>query len=116
MALKMTTHEVDGVTVVALDGNVVLGEETSSLREKMTSLLAEGKKKLVLDMKNVTFIDSAGLGALVGVHHSASTRGATLKLANLGAKFKELLQITRLLTVFDVSNTEADAVASFSKK
>jgi len=115
MALKISTHEVDGVTVVALDGNVVLGEETSSLREKMKTLLAEGKKKLVLDMKNVTFIDSAGLGALVGVHHSANTRGASLRLANLGGKFKELLQITKLLTVFDVSNSEADAIASFSK-
>jgi anti-sigma B factor antagonist len=115
MALKITTHEVDGVTVVALDGNVVLGEETSSLREKMKSLLDEGKKKLVLDMKNVTFIDSAGLGALVGVHHSAKTRGASLKLANLGSKFKELLQITKLLTVFEVANTEADAISSFSK-
>jgi anti-sigma B factor antagonist len=115
MALKITTHEVDGVTVVALDGNVVLGEETSALREKMKSLLDEGKKKLVLDMKNVTFIDSAGLGALVGVHHSAKTRGASLKLANLGSKFKELLQITKLLTVFEVANTEADAIASFSK-
>jgi len=115
MALKITTHEVDGVTVVALDGHVVLGEETSSLRDKVKALLAEGKKKIVLDMKNVTFIDSAGLGALVGVHHSANTRGASLRLCNLGAKFKELLQITRLLTVFDVYNTEADAVRSFSK-
>jgi anti-sigma B factor antagonist len=115
MALKITTHEVDGVTVVALDGHVVLGEETSSLREKMMALLAEGKKKIVLDMKNVTFIDSAGLGALVGVHHSAITRGASMRLSNLGAKFKELLQVTRLLTVFEVHNTEADAVRSFSK-
>lgn len=115
MALKMTSQEVDGVTVVALDGRIVLGEETNSLREKVKGLLGEGKKKLVLDMSKVTLIDSAGLGTLVGVHQSASTRGASLKLCNLGAKINELLQMTRLITVFDISGNEAEAVRSFSK-
>ena len=115
MALKMTSQEVDGVTVVALDGRIVLGEETNSLREKVKGLLGEGKKKLVLDMSKVTLIDSAGLGTLVGVHQSASTRGASLRLCNLGAKIKELLQMTRLITVFDISGNEAEAVRSFSK-
>ena len=115
MALKMTSQEVDGVTVLALDGRIVLGEETNSLREKVKGLLGEGKKKLVLDMSKVTLIDSAGLGTLVGVHQSASTRGASLRLCNLGAKIKELLQMTRLITVFDISGNEAEAVRSFSK-
>ena len=115
MALKMTSQEVDGVTVVALDGRIVLGEETNALREKVKGLLGEGKKKLVLDMSKVTLIDSAGLGTLVGVHQSASTRGASLRLCNLGAKIKELLQMTRLITVFDISGNEAEAVRSFSK-
>lgn len=115
MALKINSREVDGVTVVSLDGRIVLGEETNSLREKVKNLLAEGKQKLVLDMSNVTLIDSAGLGTLVGVHQSASTRGASLRLCNLGAKFRELLQMTRLLTVFEVSNNEAEAVRSLSK-
>ena len=115
MTLKINSREVDGVTVVSLDGRVVLGEETNSLREKVKGLLAEGKRKLVLDMSNVTLIDSAGLGTLVGVHQSAATRGATLRLCNLGAKFKELLQMTRLLTVFEVSTNEAEAVRSLSK-
>jgi anti-sigma B factor antagonist len=115
MALKLGSREVDGVTVLILDGRVVLGEETNALREKVKSLLAEGKQKLVLDMSNVTLIDSAGLGTLVGLHQSASTRGASLRLCNLGAKFKELLQMTRLLTVFDVSNNEAEAVRALSK-
>src|SRR6266446_1479169 len=83
VALKMSQREVDGVIVVALDGRIVLGEESNALREKVKALLAEGKKKIVLNMNNITFIDSAGLGTLV--------------------------------TVFDVSNTEAEAVASFSK-
>jgi len=68
VTLKLSSREVDGVTVLALDGRIVLGEETNSLREKVKGLLAEGKRKLVLDMSNVTLIDSAGLGTLVGVH------------------------------------------------
>ncbi|HET7258905.1 MAG TPA: STAS domain-containing protein [Candidatus Acidoferrum sp.] len=115
MALKMTNREVDGVSVVALDGRIVLGEESNALREKVKSLIAEGKKKVVLNMANITFIDSAGLGTLVASHHSAKSQGAALKLAHLGSKFQEVLQITKLLTVFDVYSTEAEAVASFAK-
>jgi anti-sigma B factor antagonist len=109
----MTSREVDGVSVLALDGRIVLGEESNALREKVKSLIAEGKKKTVLNMNNVTFIDSAGLGTLVALHHSARSNGAQLKLCHLGTKFREVLQITKLLTVFDVYDTEAAAVASF---
>jgi anti-sigma B factor antagonist len=115
VALKISQREVDGVTVVALDGRIVLGEESTALREKIKSLLAEGKKKIVLNMDNITFIDSAGLGTLVASHHTAKKEGASLRLCHLGSKFQEVLQITKLLTVFDVSNTEAEAVASFSQ-
>lgn len=115
MALKITSREVEGVTVVVLDGRIVLGEETNALREKVKALLAGGSKKIVLNMDKATQIDSAGLGTLVGLHSSAKTQGASLRLCNLGTNFKEVLQITKLLTVFDVSNTEADAVRSFSK-
>ncbi|HEY4978939.1 MAG TPA: STAS domain-containing protein [Candidatus Acidoferrum sp.] len=115
MALKMTSREVDGVTVVAMDGRIVLGEESNALREKAKALVAEGKKKVVLNMDNVTFIDSAGLGTLVAAHHSAKNQGASLRLCHLGSKFQEVLQITKLMTIFDVYNTEAEAVASFSK-
>jgi len=115
VALKMTTREVDGVTVVAMDGRIVLGEESNALREKMKALVAEGKKKVVLNMDNITFIDSAGLGTLVSAHHSAKAQGASLRLCHLGSKFTEVLQITKLMTIFDVYNTEAEAVSSFSK-
>jgi anti-sigma B factor antagonist len=115
VALKITTREVDGVTVAALDGRIVLGEESNALREKIKTLVAEGKKKIVLNMDNITFIDSAGLGTLVASHHSAKAQGAGLKLCHLGTKFQEVLQITKLMTIFDVYNTEAEAVASFSK-
>jgi anti-sigma B factor antagonist len=115
VALKMTYREVDGVAVVALDGRIVLGEESNALREKVKSLIAEGKKKIVLNMDNITFIDSAGLGTLVAAHHSAKSQGASLRLCHLGSKFQEVLQITKLLTVFEVYDTEAAAVSSFSK-
>jgi len=115
VALKMTEREVDGVSVVALDGRIVLGEESNALREKVKSMIAAGKKKIILNMDNITFIDSAGLGTLVAAHHSVKSQGASMRLCHLGSKFQEVLQITKLLTVFDVYNTEAEAVASFSK-
>ncbi len=115
MALKFTNREVDGVSVVALDGRIVLGEESNAMREKVKTLVAEGKKKIVLNMDNITFIDSAGLGTLVAAHHSAKGQGASLRLCHLGTKFQEVLQITKLMTIFEVFNTEAEAVASFSK-
>jgi anti-sigma B factor antagonist len=111
----MTDREVDGVSVVALDGRIVLGEESNALREKVKSMIAAGKKKIILNMDNITFIDSAGLGTLVAAHHSVKSQGASMRLCHLGSKFQEVLQITKLLTVFDVYNTEAEAVASFSK-
>jgi len=115
VALKMTQREVDGVTVVALDGRIVLGDENNAFREKVKSLLGEGKKKIVRNMDNMTFIDSAGLGTLVTSHHTAKKDGAPLRLCHLGCKLRELLQITKLLTAFQVFDTEADAVASFPK-
>lgn len=115
MALKITNRDVEGVTLLTLDGRIVLGEETVALREKVKGLLGEGKKKLVLDLRNVTQIDSSGLGALVAAHSSAKSAGATLRLCNLGSRTNELLQVTKLLTVFEVFNSETDAVRGFSK-
>jgi anti-sigma B factor antagonist len=115
MALKLTNREIDGVTVVELDGRIVLGEETSKLRESVKNLLSQGHKNVVLDMKNVTMVDSSGLGALVAAYSSAKSGGASLRLCNLGAHFNQLLQITKLLTVFEVSKSQEDAVRSFSQ-
>ncbi len=115
MALRMTDREVSGVTVVDLDGRIVLGEESNSFRERVKGLLAGNHKKIVLNMSNVTYIDSAGLGTLVATFHSARSQGGTLKLCNLGAKFREVLQVTKLMTVFDVYDNEAAAVQSFGK-
>jgi anti-sigma B factor antagonist len=91
---------------------IVLGEETSALREKVKGLLAEGKKKLVLNMDGVKLADSSGLGALVAAYSSAKSAGASMRLCNLGSHFNQLLQMTKLLTVFEVSNTEAEAARS----
>ncbi len=113
MALKMTEREVNGITVVSMDGRIVLGEESGALRERIKGLLNDKKTKIVLDMGNVTYIDSAGLGTLVATYHSARQQGAAMKLVNLGQKFKEVLQVTKLLTVFEVHDTEAAAVSSF---
>lgn len=115
MALKINVRQVDGVSVVSLDGRIGVGEEANLLRDKVKTLLADGAKKVVLDMNHVTLMDSAGLGTLVGLHHSAHSCGASLRLCNLSGMLRELLQITRLLTVFEVSPTEADAVQALSK-
>ena len=115
MALKMTNREVDGVSVVALDGRIVLGDEGNALRVKLKSLIAEGKKKIVLNMDDLKYIDSAGLGILVAAHCSAKSQGASLVLCHLGSKVQKVLQITKLVTVFEIRDTEAAAVASFSK-
>jgi anti-sigma B factor antagonist len=114
MSLKITDREVNGVGVLMLEGRIVLGEESVMLREKVKGMLATGKNKIVLDLKNVTMIDSSGLGALVSAHSSAQSRGAVLWLCNLGSRTNELLQITRLVTVFEVFDSEADAVLSLS--
>jgi anti-sigma B factor antagonist len=115
VALKITDRVVDGVTVEALEGRIVLGEESNALREKVKSLLAAGQKKVVLNMADVTYIDSSGLGTMVALHTSARSQGASMKISNLGSKFQEILQVTKLVTVFDAYPTEAEAIGSFSK-
>src|SRR5258708_1441154 len=114
MALKMTDREVDGVSVVTLDGRIVLGDESNALRVKLKSLIAEGKKQIVVNMDNIKYIDSAGLGILVAGHCRAKARGASLRLCHLGSKFQGVLQITKVVAVFEVRDTEAAAVASLS--
>ena len=116
MALRITNGEVDGIAVVWLDGRIVLGEETGALRDKVKNLMAHGKKNLILNMNNVTLIDSAGLGALVAAYSSAKSGGA---IADGSATWERsstnCCKSRRLITLFDVYNTQADAINSFSK-
>src|SRR2546425_878730 len=111
----ISVQELDGVTAVSMEGQIVLGEESSAFREKMEELLKADKKRIVLNVAEVTYIDSMGVGALVASFNSARSHGAMLKLANLGSRFREILQVTRLLTVFDTYQTEAAAIQSFAK-
>jgi len=113
MALQINEKESSGVTVLTLSGRVTLGEESSQLRARLKDMLAAGKTRVVLDLADVSYIDSAGLGTLVAGYTSARSQGAGMKLANLTKKFDEQLHITKLVTVFEVYNSVADAVKSF---
>jgi anti-sigma B factor antagonist len=116
VALRMTDRDVSGVTVIDIEGRIVLGAESNAFREKVKSLLVAGKKKIVLNLATVSYVDSSGLGTLLATFHSATSQGATLKLENPDTKFKELLQLTKLITVFDTYDNEALAVSSFKSK
>jgi anti-anti-sigma factor len=114
LALQIATREVNGVAVLALGGRIVLGEESSALRENVNGLLVGGNKKIILNVDRVGYIDSAGLGMLVAMYHAAKSHGASLALCHLGSHFQGVLQMTKLLTVFDTYKTEADAVRSLA--
>jgi anti-sigma B factor antagonist len=114
MALRIEEQQVGGVVVLKLIGRVTLGDESASLRTRLKDAVATGAKHIVLDLSDVSYIDSAGLGTLVAGFTSARNQGTTLKLANLTRKLHEQLQITKLATVFDVFDTAGAAVASFS--
>ncbi len=111
----MTDRDVDGISVVTLYGRIVFGEGSNALRVKVKSLIAAGKKKIVLDMKDIDYVDSSGLGTLVAAHLTANSQGAAMRLCNLSRKFSEVLLLTKLMAVLQVSSTEAAAVASFAK-
>ena len=112
MNLSISNKQIGEVSVVALKGRILLGEESNSLRERLKSLIGN-RKQIVLNMANVTYIDSTGLGILVSAHVSAKKQGTALHLSDLGKKFHDLLHLTRLLTVLSVYATEAEAVSSF---
>jgi anti-sigma B factor antagonist len=113
VSLKADNRQVDGVAVVDLSGRIVLGEATTTLREVLQNLASQGQKKILLNLAEVSYIDSSGLGALVSGYTTVTGQAGQLKLLNLTAKVKDLLQITKLLTVFEVFTDEASAVRSF---
>ena len=113
MALRIESKETDGVTVLTVAGRVTLGDESNQMRSKIKELLAQGKKRLVLDLGGVSYIDSAGLGTLVAAYTSARNSGADIKLANITKKLDDLLNITKLVTVFSVYKSVNDARKAF---
>jgi len=114
MSLKVETRQLEGVTVVSCHGRIILGEESAGMRETLKRALTSSRQ-LVLDLSGVSYIDSSGLGTLVGVYSSARAAGADIKLAGLNQRLRDLLQITKLVTVFEVYDTVQEAVAALKQ-
>ncbi len=114
MSMKISTRQVDGVTVVDCSGRITLGEGSVTLRETVAGLLSKGQKKILLNLGDVNYIDSSGIGELVSAFTTVRKQGGDLKLLNLTKKVHDLLQITKLYTVFEVKDDEAAAIKSFS--
>jgi anti-sigma B factor antagonist len=113
--MKASTRQVDGVTIVDLSGRITLGEGSVVLRDTIKDLLGKGQKKILLNLGDVSYIDSSGIGELVSAFTSVRNQGGELKLLNLTKKVHDLLQITKLYTVFDVKDDEAAAITAFGK-
>jgi anti-sigma B factor antagonist len=114
-SVKISTRQVDGITVLDISGRITLGEGSVQLRDAVRDLLAKGQKHILLNLGDVTYIDSSGIGELVSAFTTVKNQGGELKLLNLTRKVHDLLQITKLYTVFDVKDDEASAIASFKK-
>ena len=114
MSIKASTRQVEEITVVDLSGRITLGEGSTVLRDTVRELLGRGQKKILLNLGDVTYIDSSGIGELVSGFTTVSNQGGQLKLLNLTKKVHDLLQITKLYTVFEVCDDEAAAVRSFA--
>lgn len=115
MTMKSTTRQVDGVSIVDLSGRITLGEGSTMLRDIVRDMIAKGNKKILLNLGDVTYIDSSGIGELVSAFTTVRNGGGELKLLNLTKKVHDLLQITKLYTVFDIKDDEANAIQSFTK-
>ncbi len=115
MSMKIKTRQVDGITIMDCSGRITLGEGSVTLRDSVRDLLAKGSKQILLNLGDVTYIDSSGIGELVSAFTTVRNQGGDLKLLNLTKKVHDLLQITKLYTVFDVKDDEASAVASFAR-
>ena len=114
MSVKMTTRQVGDVTVIDAAGRITLGEGASSFRDTVRELSAKGDKKILLNLSDVSYIDSSGIGEMVSGFTTVTNHGGQLKLLGLSKRVKDLLQITKLYTVFEVFDDEAAAVRSFT--
>ena len=113
MSVKMSTRQVGDVTIVDAAGRITLGEAASTFRDTIRDLAASGHKKMLLNLAEISYIDSSGIGELVSGFTSAANQGGSVKLLNLTKRVQDLLQITKLYTVFEVFDDEAQAVGSF---
>ena len=115
MSMKVNNRQVEGVTIVDMSGRITLGEGSVVLRDTIRDLVGKGQKKILLNLGDVTYIDSSGIGELVSAFTAVRREGGELKLLNLTKKVHDLLQITKLYTVFDIKDDEATAIKSFTK-
>lgn len=115
MSMKISTRQVDGVTILDLSGRITLGEGSVQLRDAVRDLLAKGQKQILLNLAEVNYIDSSGIGELVSAFTTVRNQGGELKLLKLTKKVHDLLQITKLYTVFDIKDDEAQAIGSFKQ-
>jgi len=115
VSIDFSTRQSDGITIVDLSGRITLGEGSVAVRDTVHDLLSKGQKRILLNLGDVNYIDSSGLGELVSAFTAAKKQGGELKLLNLNKRVHDLLQITKLYTVFDVKEDEALAVSSFSE-
>ncbi len=113
MSVKLTTRQVGDVTVIDVAGRITLGEGSSVLRDALRDMVSKNQKKILLNLGEVSYIDSSGIGELVSGFTTVTNSGGALKLLNLNKRVKDLLQITKLYTVFDVHEDEAGAIRSF---
>lgn len=114
MALTVKTRKVGNVVIVDLNGKITLGENNAILRDELKSLTAQGNKNIILNMAGVSYVDSAGLGELVWAYTTATNQGGSVKLLHLQGKMKDLMQVTKLHTVFSTFEDEQKAVSSFA--
>jgi anti-sigma B factor antagonist len=112
--MKVAIRQVDGITILDLSGRITLGEGSITLRDSVRDVLAKGSKKILLNLAQITYIDSSGIGELVSAFTSVKNAGGELKLLNLTQKVHDLLQITKLYTVFDIWDNEASAITAFA--
>ena len=113
MSLKIESREVAHVTILDIHGRIILGDELGQLRDAVHRLVNEGKKKIILNLAGVDYIDSSGVGELVGCYTTVRNAGGELKLLNLTQKVHDVLHVTKLYTVFDIRDDEFKAVKSF---
>ena len=111
--MKVSSRNVNGIEIISLQGKITIGSGDTQLREAITQSMADGKNNILLDMQGVTTIDSSGIGELVGSYTTVTNRGGKLKLLHLPGKVTDLLQVTQLITVFEVYENEQEAVGSF---
>jgi len=113
VSVKLTTRQVGDVTVVDAVGRITLGEAATTFRDTLRQLVGSGHKKLLLNLADVSYIDSSGIGEMVSGYTTVNNQGGQVKLLNLTKRVKDLLQITKLYTVFEVFEDESSAVSSF---